>query len=278
MKKLGRKGYLTVEVILASAVAVLIAVFLINLTVRLVNKTDDAYIDTLLATDKVLITNKIMDDINKRGLLNTICKQNDKGDNIGIEFNFSDGTYKELAIQTIVNGPNKGKQELTYGDLHGYDELYTKIFETNFNEIKYSCEKIANYISIKLTLKNIYSDYDYGFNLIVQETEQQYVVTLKFKNVFNGENKVRFIKDYKFKGSELDDGYYYINNIIAMEVDEETLGDFYIIDHQSDCSLGNASTRSQGGNLEIAGSGSDTCIVDVCPRGQEAADECKPRV
>lgn len=260
MKKLGKKGYLTVEVILASTVAALIAVFLINLTVRLVNKTDDAYIDTLLATDKMLITNKIMDDINKRGLLDVVC------DNTGITMTFSDGTYKELTVQKIVNGSNKGKQELAYGDLHGDDELYTKIFETNFNEIKYSCTN-WDYKSIKLTLKNIYSDYDYGFNLIVPKTEQQYVATLKFKNVLN--DKVLFTKDYTFKGSELDGGNYYINNIIASEVDEATLGDFYIIDHQRDCTLGNASTRSQGGNLEMAGSGNDTCIIDVCPIGRE---------
>ena len=43
MVKLNKKGYLAVEVILASVVAVSIAVFLIDLTVKMVNKTRRSY-------------------------------------------------------------------------------------------------------------------------------------------------------------------------------------------------------------------------------------------
>ena len=46
--KLNRKGYLTVEIILASTIAFAIAFFLIEITVKLVSKTDDIYRDTII--------------------------------------------------------------------------------------------------------------------------------------------------------------------------------------------------------------------------------------
>ena len=63
MVKLNKKGYLAVEVILASVVAVSIAVFLIDLTVKMVNKTNDNYTNTLFLTDKALITNHLRKEI-----------------------------------------------------------------------------------------------------------------------------------------------------------------------------------------------------------------------
>ena len=55
MKKLNRKGYLTIEIILASVMAVVIAFFLIDLTMKLADTTDNAYADTVLVTDKALL-------------------------------------------------------------------------------------------------------------------------------------------------------------------------------------------------------------------------------
>ena len=53
--KLNRKGYLTVEIILASAVAFAIAFFLMEITVKLVSKTDDVYHETVITYDLSLI-------------------------------------------------------------------------------------------------------------------------------------------------------------------------------------------------------------------------------
>ena len=50
--KLNRRGYLTVEIIIASAMAVTIAIFLMEITINLVNVSDDAYVSTELLTDK----------------------------------------------------------------------------------------------------------------------------------------------------------------------------------------------------------------------------------
>ena len=57
--KLNRKGYLTVEIILASTIAFAIAFFLIEITVKLVSKTDDVYHETVIAYDDAIIINNI---------------------------------------------------------------------------------------------------------------------------------------------------------------------------------------------------------------------------
>ena len=65
MKKLNSKGYMLVEIILASVLAFGVAYFIINLTIKLKNKNDDLFVDTEVETDRSIITNKLMDDIMK---------------------------------------------------------------------------------------------------------------------------------------------------------------------------------------------------------------------
>lgn len=54
------KGYMLVEIVLASALAFGIALFIINLTLKLKNKNDDLLISTLMSTDQAIITNKMI--------------------------------------------------------------------------------------------------------------------------------------------------------------------------------------------------------------------------
>ena len=59
MKKLNRRGYLTIEIVLAATLAFTIAFFLIDLTIKFANKTDDIQLDTLYITDNALIIENI---------------------------------------------------------------------------------------------------------------------------------------------------------------------------------------------------------------------------
>ncbi len=60
LMKLNRKGYMLVEIIIASALAFGMAFFMINMTIRLKNKNDDMLVETLVSTDKAIIMNSIM--------------------------------------------------------------------------------------------------------------------------------------------------------------------------------------------------------------------------
>ena len=61
MKKLNRKGYMLVEIILASAIAFGVAYFMLDLTMKMKNKNDDMVVSTLVSTDQVIVTKKLMD-------------------------------------------------------------------------------------------------------------------------------------------------------------------------------------------------------------------------
>ena len=61
--KLNNRGYMLVEIILASALAFGMAYFMISMTVKLKNKNDDMLIETLVSTDQTIIMNGIMREL-----------------------------------------------------------------------------------------------------------------------------------------------------------------------------------------------------------------------
>lgn len=93
MKKLNNKGYMLVEIILASVIAFGVAYFILDLVIKLKNKNDDLFVDTLARTDQAIITNTIMRDIYDK-------KTQFSCDNISV-----DGTkfiYKDTIKDTII--------------------------------------------------------------------------------------------------------------------------------------------------------------------------------
>ena len=97
MKKLNNKGYMLVEIILASVIAFGVAYFILDLVIKLKNKNDDLFVDTLARTDQAIITNTIMRDIYNKNtqfscenILNNISVEDNKfkyNDTIIIEVN-----------------------------------------------------------------------------------------------------------------------------------------------------------------------------------------------
>ena len=137
MKKINRKGYLTVEIILASSIAFVIAVFLIDLTIKLSNKTDDAYLDTILTTDKAIITNKIMMDIKTKKLVNVVARE--VSSLPLLLFEYANGEVKELSF-------DKEHKKLIYGD-------YQKEYKVSFDEVsldvnEYIIDEITYFLSL----------------------------------------------------------------------------------------------------------------------------------
>lgn len=151
MLKLNRKGYLTIEIILASAIAFVIAFFLIDITMKLVDKTDNYYVDTVFMTDKALITKNIKEliqnDINDLGIINNVeCDDYNKKCNI----TFKDGTTNTLVI-------DKDKKQIKYGG-------YTKKFDTKLSGnvgISVSTSNDKKYIVFYMKFTNIFEGNDY---------------------------------------------------------------------------------------------------------------------
>ena len=58
--KLNRKGYMLIEIILASAIAFGVGYFILQMVINLKNKNDDLLVETLTTTDQTIIMNKLM--------------------------------------------------------------------------------------------------------------------------------------------------------------------------------------------------------------------------
>ena len=115
MKKLNNKGYMLVEIILASVIAFGVAYFILDLVIKLKNKNDDLFVDTLARTDQAIITNTIMRDIYNK---NTQFSCENILNNISVEDNKF--KYNDTINDTIIIEVNK---YTTIGTIYCKDTL-----------------------------------------------------------------------------------------------------------------------------------------------------------
>lgn len=162
---LNRKGYLTVEVILASVVAITIAVFLMEITVKLVNVTDDAYVDTELLTDKGLIIKNIK---------NLIAEDNEVGDNVGIDKVECSNNQCDLTFCNNLKRYLKiENNRLIYGNLDDNSEIYSKNINDKIDNIALSSNvegfvlEDDGYLLLKVTADNKFSKNNFEADIIV---------------------------------------------------------------------------------------------------------------
>ena len=165
--KLNRKGYLTVEIILASTIAFAIAFFLIEITVKLVSKTDDVYHETVIAYDDAIIINNIKEKIKDYiietdGLALVECKNNECniwGERVGgateERYLYYDSESKEIRFS---EGAEEGKDRVT---------LYSKKVDDSISEVEISSNINRNVkpsdriVFFNIKLKNIFTDNAY---------------------------------------------------------------------------------------------------------------------
>ena len=150
MVKLNKKGYLAVEVILASVVAVSIAVFLIDLTVKMVNKTNDNYTNTLFLTDKALITNHLRKEIKQDMKNNSGLKSADiKNGSCYLEYNNGSGKWINIS-----------KDEENRDAIITYSPGYSKTINKDIKYISIYIDKCGvenNYLIIKINFEDIFT-------------------------------------------------------------------------------------------------------------------------
>ena len=150
--KLNRKGYMTIEIILAAVVTFVIAFFLIDITVKLSSNTDDAYSDTVLVTDKALITKNI-----KENLENDICSY-------GV---IKSVTCNNVRCQIAMNNRNVilsvSDKNVTYNG----SSNYSKKLSDNLSNVKITSSNSNGYYNFKISADNIFVDDDYDMNIFV---------------------------------------------------------------------------------------------------------------
>lgn len=161
MKKLNNKGYMLVEIILASVIAFSVAYYLLNITYKFKDKNEDVYFEEKMLNDKINITKNIMTDLNKEVITSATCPTNQ----VELTTNTSDTFRIKLDTANKI---------ITYGKMSGSSfsttdpSYYTKKID-NFVELgTMTCQNYDSIVTIKIPLNNIYTDKTEEIKLFVK--------------------------------------------------------------------------------------------------------------
>lgn len=151
---------MTVEIIIASVIAFSIAFFLMEITMKLVDVTDNEYADTNFMTDKALVMTNIkkyvkeyLDELksNNDPIMSFKCQQNN------CDFESEDGSMIHLYIEndnTLIF-----KKEETI--------LYSKTLDNGIKINSLTGGVSGSYIYFQIGCTNIFGDEDYNINIVV---------------------------------------------------------------------------------------------------------------
>lgn len=156
MKKLNNKGYMLIEVILASVIAFVMAYFLIDITIKLINKNNDYYVEGTLLADRNIITKEIMDDVNSRNLV-MITQNSSKN----YTFTFDDGE-NVVKKDLIFSDDNV----ITYGD---YSKKLNDLL--TFGDVEITYDERNKILTFSVPAYTNYSTFNYGFNFVIPYKE-----------------------------------------------------------------------------------------------------------
>ena len=161
--KLNNKGYMLVEIIVASVIALVMAYFLIDITINLVNKNNDYYVESTLLTDKSLVTKEIMEDISdSRIILTSVNKKSDTSVDLTFKHYNNDTDFYEFTKTITVDNDTK---IITYGE---YSKKLSK--DLNIKSITIKNDESTKQLYITIPAYTNYSNTDYGINLIIPYT------------------------------------------------------------------------------------------------------------
>ena len=159
MNKLNRRGFMTIEIILAAVLTFAVAFFLIDITMDLTDVTDNTYEDTVLFTDKSLIVKNlrtnIEDDMCSNGGIHSVyCNENTCTINMA-----ANGVVRKIKIEG---------GELKYTS--GTDALiYSKKLKESYSNVTLVSDMSTNgkYYNFKITGENIFIDENYNINVLI---------------------------------------------------------------------------------------------------------------
>lgn len=160
--KLNKKGYMLVEIVVASVIAFSIAFYLLNLTYKFKDRNEEVYDSIGLYNIKINITKNIMDDL--VGKSNVITSQTRTATE-----------YRATIVSTTESGQEiknlvVTKNTITYGNgnPNPNDKSYYKKELDDYSEFDIAnISSTDKYISIPIT--NIYSDNIYYIKLMISQ-------------------------------------------------------------------------------------------------------------
>lgn len=177
---LNKKGYMLIEIILSSVLAMSIAYYLLNLTYKFKNTDQDIYQSIISISDKNLITKNIMNDIENEAILDITCEEQEITEE-NVSCNWIDIIIKSETETQIVKrlmlDKNDNNTILKYGK-----------YETNYitNDVSYYEKEIDNSTmvgkiniytgqyskNIEIPIESIYGNESYNIKLFFPITEK----------------------------------------------------------------------------------------------------------
>lgn len=154
--KLNRKGYLTIEIILGATIAFAIAFFLMEITIKMVNVTEDNYKDIVVITDNALVISNIKKLLDNKKITNITCSSN-----------ICTITYDDIDNTTHTTHLGIDNRSVIYEESANY--LYVKELDKSLSNITLTStirgditDENKNNIYFKITAQNIFIDKDYS--------------------------------------------------------------------------------------------------------------------
>ena len=182
--KLNQKGYMLVELVLSSVLAMTIALYLINLTYQFKNKNEDIYQSITYSKDKIAITKNIMNDLENKKIV-SINSPVQKGDTFTIDFqvlvgdNFDSIESRRIKVVKNHEKDNTGKDIATtttiyYGKINGEDYLkedvsyYERTLDKTLTVGKIASKYENDYLTLNIPIQSIYSSDTYDIKLLLK--------------------------------------------------------------------------------------------------------------
>lgn len=196
MKKLNNKGYMLIEIIIASVITFTIAFSLINLIIKFKDRNEDVYSETALLNDKINITKNIMNDLKSYTIvaINKIDNESDKSEKI-VELKVTQEDQNEAIIKRLkIN-----KNVIEYGDFVNdnfsknksyYKKTIQSFVEVGDPKINISSEENTNNEEVNdSTLENINNEekiltLSIPINSIYSDKQYDIALFLKTKNIY----------------------------------------------------------------------------------------------
>ena len=238
MKRLNNKGYMLVEIIVASVIAFSVAYYLLNLTYKFKDKSEDIYYSTTMLSDKINITKNIMNDLEKISDKSSDGLVTDADNNIyTITINGKIGDKKSDISRTIKVSKDATTQQwqIEYGSFQNGafvtfvtndKSYYKKVLDKSFEVSDVSYIKKDNAYKIIIEINSLYTNDSNDIILFVNRDkspsntqnedvsskevtlindEGEKIATVDRKNFFPVETPKTFKENFIFLGYSLNE-------------------------------------------------------------------------